>query len=218
MILSALGASEQRTETLSECLHKMDSTTADAFRCCELLSRRAEQLDSLTSPASDASSMLSRANANLAATLVLMRDAREKFDTVTDCEPAIERLHKGVVDMEEKRKLGRSTGTAGKGRASKGLSSKNVYTEQDVYAAGDSMEILRDAYLYFAERQTWRSTPNTMGELERCHKLGLDAMNLLVQSHLRKAGQACRPKKNKQSLAGVTAHPSEERAQDVSVD
>lgn len=206
MISSSLAASERRTETLSAGLHKMESTTSDAFRCCDLLTKRAEQLDSLTSPASDASSTLSRANANLAAALVLMRDAREKFDTVADCEPSIERLHKGVVEMEEKRK----------GRArSKGLSSKNVYTEQDVYAAGDSMEILRDAYLYFAERQNWRSTPNTMGELERCHNLGLDAMTLLIQSHLKKAGQACRPKRKKGaantgSFANTT--PSEETA------
>ena len=47
--------------------------------------------------------MLSRANANLAATVGLMKDARDKFDTVSDCEPAIGRLHKGVQDMEQMR-------------------------------------------------------------------------------------------------------------------
>jgi hypothetical protein len=89
--------SQRRTEALTKALAKMENTTADAFNCCSNLSRRARQLDSLTSPASDASSTLSRANANLAATLILMKDAREKFDTVADCEPAIERLYKYVV-------------------------------------------------------------------------------------------------------------------------
>jgi len=198
---SALSISQRRSEQLSSAMRKMETSTSDAFRCCELLSKRAEQLDSLTSPASDASSMLSRANANLTATLVLMKDAREKFDTVQDCEPPLERLHKGVMEMEEKR-----------GGRSKGLSSKNVYTEQDVYAACDSMEILRDSYIFFAERQNWRSTPSTLSGLERCHKLGMDGMTLLIMSHLKKAGQAVRPKRKKgQTLASIL----EETAQQV---
>lgn len=200
---SALSISQRRTESLSNAMRKMESTTAEAFTCCERLSKRAEQLDSLTSPASDASSMLSRANANLTATLVLMKDAREKFDTVQECEPNLERLHRGVSEMEEKR-----------GGRSKGLSSKHVYSEQDVYAACDSMEILRDTYLYFANRQNWRSTPSTLSGLERCHKLGMDAMTLLIMSHLKKAGQAVRPKRKKgATLASIL----EETAQNVSL-
>jgi hypothetical protein len=105
--------------------------------------------------------------------------------------------------MEEKRQSGgRSKGT---------LSSRNVYTEQDVYAAGDSMEILRDAHGYFVERTGWRATPATLSELERCYRKGLDGMSLLITSHLKKAGQAVRPKRKK----GNTA--ADETAQEVSI-
>jgi hypothetical protein len=195
------GSSQPCTAQLTSALDKMESSTTFAFACCNQLSNRARQLDLLTSPASDASSMLSRANANLTSALVLLKDAREKFDTVTDCEPAIERLHKGVVEMEEKRQGGRSKG---------GLSSRNVYTEQDVYAAGDSMEILRDAYTYFLEHNNWRSSATYLGELERCHRKGLDGMSLLIRTHLKKAGQAVRPKRKKGSMA------TDETAQEVS--
>ena len=50
--------------------------------------------------ASDASSILSKASNNLGATLVLMKDGREKFDTIRDCKPAIERLKCGVVRVQ----------------------------------------------------------------------------------------------------------------------
>ena len=144
------------------------------------------------------------ANANLAATLVLMKDAREKFDTVSDCEPAIERLHRGVVEMEENRQAG--------GRTKGSLLNRNVYTEQDVYAAADSMEILRDAFAFFAARKSWRSSPSTLNALERCHRLGIDAMSLLITSHLKKSGQAVRPKRKKSTTA---TPPTEETAQQV---
>lgn len=166
-----------------------------------MLTKRAEQLDNLTSPASEASSMLSRANANLTATLILMKDAREKFDTVADCEPSIERLHKGVSEMEEQN------------AKVKVLTSRNVYTEQDVYAACDSMEILRDAYMYFGERKHWKSTATALGGLERCHKLGLDAMSMLITMHLKRAGPSVRPKRKKSK--GITS-PVDESAQEVS--
>jgi exocyst complex protein 7 len=200
-MLASVVASHRRTDELAGALEKMDSTTEDGFRCCEMLTRRARQLDSLTSPASDSSSMLSRANANLAATLVLMKDAREKFDTVQDCEPAIERLDKGVKDLDvtdSKKKKG-------------SLKNRVVLSEQDVYAAGDSMEILRDAYDYFEGRGSWRSTPNTLTGLERLHKMGTDAMCLLVRTHLKKAGHAVRPKRNMKK----EIHPAEESAQQV---
>jgi hypothetical protein len=194
---------ERRTVLLLTALKKMDAATVDAFRCCDMLTKRARQLDSLTSPASDASSMLSRANANLAATVVLMKDAREKFDTVTDCEPAIDRLHKGVHDMEELRQ-------AGKG-SSKTLRNRVVLTEQDIYAAGDSLEILRDAFDYFSQRNGWRSAPSTLAELERVYKQGLDGLGMLIASHLKKSGQAVRPKRHvKKDFA-----PTDETAQEV---
>lgn len=122
--MGAAADAKSRIDALSGALTKMQTTTNDACRCCDQLSKRAHQLDSLTSPASGASSMLSRANNNLAATLVLMKDAREKFDTVSDCEPAIELLHRGVADMEEKRTQQR------KKVSRRGV----VLSEQDVYA------------------------------------------------------------------------------------
>ena len=161
--------------------------TMQGARCADQLSERARQLDSLTSPASDASSMLSRANANLAATLVLLKDAREKFDTVADCEPALERLYKGVATLEEGRNRQKGTATAGL------MSQRVLLTEQDVYAAADSMEILRDAHRYFSQHKSWRSTPNTLAGIERLYKMGEDSMSLLVSLHLKGAGPAIRP-------------------------
>jgi hypothetical protein len=199
-------ASRRRTELLAAAMDKMESTTAEGYRCCDLLTKRARQLDSLTSPASDASSMLSRANASLAATVILMKDAREKFDTVSDCEPAVEQLHKGVLDMEKMRMAGgRSKGT---------LKSRTVLTEQDIYAAGDSLEILRDAFHFFSERNDWKSTPQTLSELERVYKKGTDAMCLLISSHLKKAGPAVRPKRYVKKEA-MPPPASEETAQTV---
>jgi hypothetical protein len=204
------------TVLLATAMEKMEGTSMEAFRCCELITKRARQLDSLTSPASDASSMLSRANAALAATVSLMKDARDKFDTVSECEPAIERLHKGVTDMEQLRLAG--------GRSKAPLKNRTVLTEQDIYAAGDSLEILRDANEYFTQRSTWKSTPQTLNELERVYQKGTDAMCMLVSSHLKKAGQAVRPKRvvggtkkdtNNNASNPVSVPPTEETAQQV---
>ena len=199
-------SSSSRADLLAATMDKMVLTTSEAYRCCDLLTKRARQLDSLTSPASDASTMLSRANANLAATVGLMKDARDKFDTVSDCEPAIGRLHKGVQDMEQMRLAGRSKGLA---------KNRTVLTEQDIYAGGDSLEILRDAFDYFSERNAWKSTPATLAELERVYKQGTEAMCLLVASHLKKAGQAVRPKRNVKKDSGVPS--TEETAQQVRI-
>lgn len=193
-----------RIDALSASLGKMRSTTLEATRCCDQLSKRAHQLDSLTSPASGASSMLSRANNNLAATLVLMKDAREKFDTVGDCEPAIELLHKGVKDMEDKR--------AQQGRK-KMMKGRVVLTEQDVYAAGDSMEILRDAYDYFLEKKHWSSAPVALGDLERVHKMGVEAMCNLISTHLMTSGPGARLKRGakRNDASSETAAETRER-------
>lgn len=204
-MLAAVQASHKRTDELVNLMDQMEDATTDAFQCCEWLNRRAKQLDSLTSPASDASSMLSRANANLAATLVLMKDAREKFDTVQDCEPAMERLDKGVKDLEE-------SGEKTKKKKSS-LKNRVVLTEQDVYAAGDSIEILRDAFEYFNARSSWRSAPSTLSALERLHKMGVDAMCSLIQIHLKKAGPAVRPKRNLKK----DVLPADETAQKVRI-
>ena len=162
--------------------------------------------------------MLSRANANLAATLVLLKEAREKFDTIADCEPSLERLHKGVETMERHRKENSSSGNNNnKNNKSSGssvvvMAKRIILTEQDVYAAGDSMEILRDAYAYFCKRRSWRSTPDTLAGLERIYTMGEDAMALLISLHLKAAGQGVRPKRSK---AHAVALPSEETAEQV---
>ena len=131
----------------------------------------------------------------------------KNFDTISDCEPAIQRLHKGVQDMEQIRVAGRS-------KAGSLHKHRTVLTEQDIYAAGDSLEILRDAFDYFSQRNEWKSTPATLGELERVYKQGTDAMCLLVSSHLKKSGQAVRPKRNvKKDNSAVP--PTEETAQQV---
>jgi hypothetical protein len=162
--------------------------------------------------------MLSRANASLAATVALMKDARDKFDTVSECEPAIERLHKGVSHMEQMRLAG--------GRSKGPLKNRTVLTEQDIYAAGDSLEILRDAFEYFTQRSTWKSTPQTLNELEQVYQKGTDAMCMLVSSHLKKSGQAVRPKRvvtgaKKDSNTGnaslAIVPPADETAQQVSL-
>ena len=75
-------------------------------------------------------------------------------------------------------------------------------TEQDVYAAVDSMDILRESYTYFLERRTWRSTPSALGGLERAHTLGVDAMCLLIGHHLKASGAAVQLKRNDKSSGG----------------
>ena len=191
--------SHQRTESLKAALGKMESTTKAAFRCADQLASRAGQLDSLTSPASDSSNMLSRANVNLAATLILIREAKEKFDTGSDCEPAIERLHKGVLSFQDRLNRNKSTNTTNQSALLK--QSRVNLTEQDIYAAADSMEILRDAFRYFSQRSSWRATPGTLSNLERLYKMGEDSMCLLVTLHLKSAGQGARPQRNKPAIS-----------------
>jgi hypothetical protein len=86
------------------------------------------------------------------------------------------------------------------------------------------LEILRDAFEYFTQRSTWKSTPQTLNELERVYQKGTDAMCMLVSSHLKKSGQAVRPKRvvagtKKDSSTGNTTPavvpPAEETAQQV---
>jgi hypothetical protein len=208
------------TDRLALAMEKMESTTSDALRCCEMLTKRARQLDSLTSPASDASSMLSRANGNLAATVILVKDARVHFDTVRDCEPAIDRLQKGVKDMEQEALL-RTTGNRAANHKNSSTTTllkhrNHVLTEQDIYAAGDSLEILRDAYSYFSERRSWKSTATTLGDLERVYAIGTDSMCRLLSLHLKKAGQSVRPKRNT-TIPGKkdSTAPSDETAHQV---
>lgn len=201
--LNLLRSATAISDTLHNRLNTTERNSTESTRLLQQLVRRARQLDSLTSPASDASSMLSRANANLASTLVLLKEAREKFDTVADCEPAIERLEKGVQEWQDRNNSKNSRKSSLKHRV--------VLSEQDVYAAGDSIELLRDSYSYFLERNTWRSAPNTLTGLERLHKVGTDAMSMLIQWHLSNAGPAVRPKRN------IVANVAEERGPEVRI-
>ena len=199
---------QSRIEALSTTLSLMESTTKEANRCCELLTRRTRQLDSLTSPASDASQRLTRASQNLLTTLTLMKDSREKFDTVADCEPSIKRLYQGATNLIEARKkekdLRKGNTGGGDNASTNNLSSAaNVMSEQDVYSAADSMDIIRDAYSYFLQRKTWRSTPSALGGLERVHQLGVDAMCLLVQSHFTTSGPAIKIKETSDNSSKI---------------
>jgi exocyst complex component 7 len=197
--MAEMNDAQKRIHALSLALAKMQSTSTEASRCCDQLSTRSRHLDSLTSPASDASAMLSQAASNIGSTLLKMKDARDKFETVRDCEPAIERLSEGIKSMG-KEKDGKKPSLIKQSRTFKhnpfdddngnaGLS------EQDVYAAADSMEILRDAFDYFLLRKNWRSTPSALQGLERVHKLGVSSMCTLITSQLSQAGQALRLKR-----------------------
>lgn len=224
-----LAESRRRIEALSRSLRQMKASTEDASLCCEQLTKRSRQLDSLTSPASDASGLLSRASNNLGATLVLMKDAREKFDTVVDCEPAIERLHRGILHMQSE-KSGRAGGGGAGAGASAGKGARHnpfgdgrggadrtvVLSEQDVYAAADSMEIIRDAYDYFIDRRHWRSTAAALGSLERVHQMGVSSMCILESFHLVDSGQAVRIKRVVKQEGESQVTQANETAQQVS--
>lgn len=219
-----LSGSQRRINQLSSSLNKMETTTKESFRYCDQLSKRARHLDSLTSPASDASAMLSVAAGNLTSTLALMKDAREKFDTVSDCEPAIDRLLKGVQEMENKRKG--TSPSKQKDGFRRGPSSNpfdldeagfsGTLSEQDVYAAADNMEIIKDAFDYFLDHKHWRSASSTLANLERVHKTGVSAMCLLMHHHLMSAGQPIRVKRVVKKEGGPVVPSKNETAEEVS--
>ena len=211
--MGATSENQRRINALSKSLSKMKSSTSEACRCCDQLTKRARQLDSLTSPASDASSMLSKASNNLGATLVIMKDAREKFDTVRDCEPAIERLHRGVLDLQNEKSGGRKK--ARRNPFDDENKGSVVLSEQDIYAAADSMEIIRDAYEYFIERKHWRSTAGALASLERVHQMGVSSMCILASSHLVDAGAAVRLKRVVKQEGETQITPANETAQQV---
>lgn len=214
--MGATTESQRRIDALGKALKKMKSSTTEACVCCDQLTKRARQLDSLTSPASDASSLLSKASNNLGSTLVLMNEAREKFDTIRDCEPAIERLKRGVIQMQNEK-----SGKAKKARRNPfedgEKDSSVVLSEQDVYAAADSMEIIRDAYDFFIERKHWRSTAAALASLERVHQMGVSSMCILESFHLVDSGQAVRIKRvvKQEGEAHITA--ATETAEQVSI-
>ena len=93
---------------------------------------------------------------------------------------------------------------------------KNVIlTEQDVYSAADSMEIIRDAYEYFIDRRHWRSTANSLSSLERVHEMGVSSMCILESFHLIDSGQAVRIKRVVKQEGESQVTPANETAQQV---
>ena len=208
--LTMVTESQLRIDALSASLGRLSATTSDLSALTRSFARRARHLDSLTSPASETSAMLTQSAANLAATLGRMREAREKFDTVQDCEPAIRRLHGGAREAVARfeasggARAAAAAANSGSGDApmaavanTAGGGSGGDLTEQDVYAAVDSMDIVRDAHAYFLPRAGstgWASAPAALGGLERSHALGVDAMCLLIGHHLQVAGAAVKPK------------------------
>ena len=96
-------------------------------------------------------------------------------------------------------------------------------TEQELYAGADAMEIVRDAFTYFSKRLEWKSTMDTMTDLERVHHVGVDAMGLLVTGHLPGAGAAVRRKvdgattvdKNNKKSGGKKNTTAAERAEET---
>eukprot|EP00563_Minutocellus_polymorphus_P000833 CAMPEP_0181031546 /NCGR_PEP_ID=MMETSP1070-20121207/6288_1 /TAXON_ID=265543 /ORGANISM="Minutocellus polymorphus, Strain NH13" /LENGTH=864 /DNA_ID=CAMNT_0023108927 /DNA_START=198 /DNA_END=2792 /DNA_ORIENTATION=- len=203
--------SQLRIDALAQSLRRMAETTTDLTTLTDGLTRRARHLDSLTSPASETSAMLTQSANNLNSTLGLMKDAREKFDTVQDCEPAIQRLLSGAQEatalFEASGGAKAAAAAAAAAMASHSDGATVVphggnLTEQDVYAAVDSMDIIRDAYTYFLGRRTWRSAPSALGGLERSHTLGVDAMCLLIGHHLKASGAAVRLKRGDKKGGG----------------
>ena len=205
--MGASNESRRRIHALDKALEKMKASSSEASQSIDEFTKRARQLDSLISPASDASGLLSKASNNLSTTLLLMRDAREKFDTIRDCEPAIERLKSGVAQLQNG-----NSGNKQKARLSpfedgRGKVRDIVLTEQDIYAASDSMEIIREAHGYFLEKKNWRSAPAALAALERVHQMGVSSMCMLASSHLIKSGHAVRMKRiiKKEGEANVTS-------------
>ncbi|KAL9180721.1 hypothetical protein ACHAXT_011174 [Thalassiosira profunda] len=213
-----LTESQSRIAALTKALAAMDSTTKSACRTCTGLSHRSRHLDSLTSPASETSALLAQTSANLTLASGVLKDAREKFDTVGDCEPAVERLFWGArgacrevaahaerqgrggvlpPGMKDLLERGGQDGLRGSLPKATGMDDAALsapLTEQELYAGADALEIVRDAHSYFAQRPEWKSASDAGGELERVHCLGVDAMGLLVTGHLTGAGAAVRRK------------------------
>ena len=189
--------SQQRINALDKALKKMKSSTTRACLCCDQLTSRARQLDSLVTPASNASGKLSKAAGNIGRTVILMKDAVDKFDTVRDCEPAIDRLKRGVVQIQSEKNGTKQKKQARRNPFEDGKEKEKdlKLTEQDLYAAADSMEIIRDAHFYFVGRKKWESTAAALTSLARVHQTGVSSMCILASFHLIDSGQAVRMKR-----------------------
>ncbi len=205
---TTIASSSPSIAALSHALSTLNSTTTAACRTCDRLSRSSRHLDSLTSPASETSALLAQTWSNLTSTSNVLKDAREKFDTVVDTEPAVSRLYYG--SREACRTVAMHAERQGRGGVlppsmkqllkqqdrgnTDGGGISNPLNEQELYAGADAMEIIRDAHAYFSKRLEWKSSRDTISDLERVHTIGVDAMGLLVMGHLTGAGAAVRRK------------------------
>lgn len=204
----------QTISQLHDALSTLKKTTAHALATSESISRRSVKLSLLTSDPNSAghsntnhptnatsSTILNQTSSRIATTLTLLRDAREKLDTVTDCQPSIDRLYSGVQEMEEHRKNSDPSSMS-----EPPLHSSDSYTldpnhpsqsltEQDVYAAADSLEIIRDAHSYFEKKPQWKVSSHELRALDRLYQLGVDAMCRMVHCHLLYCGSGVKPKK-----------------------
>ena len=179
-------------DTLSTSLSKLSTITTSATSECESLINRSRHLNSLTSPASDASALLTQAQQNLVSTLSVLKEARSKFDTVTEYDAIIRKIFKGARDVLE---YYNSMDSRAKTEVNDPESSVSFHlTETDVFQAVDAMEAIKSAHNYFSKRTAWKSSPNALAGLERLHQLGVDALCRLLSAHLTVCGHAVRPK------------------------
>jgi exocyst complex protein 7 len=102
--------------------------------------------------------------------------------------------------------------------------------EQDVYAAADALELLKNTFSYFTgheedetllrkssftidpfddrdislDRRRWKSTGSTLRNIEQTHQRGVEGMCFLIKAHLLKAGPAIRMKRPLVARGDVT--------------
>jgi len=86
---------------LSNALNRLSQNTEVLTQCCTALTRRTRQLTSLTTPASETSAALIQASSNVASTLTLMREARDKFDSVSRGELIMDKIYVGAKEYYE---------------------------------------------------------------------------------------------------------------------
>jgi len=136
---------------------------------------------------------------------------------MADCEPSINTLHKGVKVLKENLSEDKKKQHVKQARAYRNIKDamsehgNELLAETDVYAAADSMEILRDAFNYFLERRSWKSALTALGGLERVHKMGVEAMCDLIEHHLEHAGMAVKPKRTQVDLTTESANDARAR-------
>jgi len=198
-------------DALTSRLKNVEKNSLEASKLSESIIKRAQTLDKLTSPASDASALLTHAQNNLRKTLKCMKEARDAFDTVAESEPVIRVIFNGARDAMDyyRREIDKRKACAeneGKDYLVDGYeeededlitSTMNYYKEHDVYTATDAMVALRNSYYYFSQRKMWKSAPSALGGIERVHNSGQAAMCRLIAAHLTVCGPAVKVKETK---------------------